>query len=162
PVPLLPAEPDKNETLVIELREQLEVARRALTLKEAEIRTVLAQRDAGITELDSVRQQLASREIAVKELVETGLARETRIRELVVELEVARAQTSGGSDDLKRIKGIGPAFERELRKHGVRSFAQIAAWTEADVDAIAPKIKARAERIRRDNWVGKAAELAGG
>jgi NADH-quinone oxidoreductase subunit E len=37
-------------------------------------------------------------------------------------------------DDLKMIKGIGPVNERELNALGIHTFAQIAAWTPANVD----------------------------
>jgi predicted flap endonuclease-1-like 5' DNA nuclease len=131
-------------------------------MKDAEIRTVLAQRDASITELESVRQKLGARELAVKELEFAVLSRETRIRELEKELEIARAQAGDAGDDLKLIRGIGPAFERELRRLGVCKFSQIAAWTPEDVESISKKIKAKPERVRRDNWIGRAAELAAG
>jgi predicted flap endonuclease-1-like 5' DNA nuclease len=145
----------------MEAQEQLEIARRALSVKDAELRTLLGQRDAGILELEAVRHHLAQRELTVKELEFAVLSRETRIRELEKELESARLQTGEGGDDLKRIRGIGPAFERELKRLGVRTFAQIAAWTAEELETIAKKIKAKPERIRRDNWVARAAELAG-
>jgi predicted flap endonuclease-1-like 5' DNA nuclease len=145
----------------MEVQEQLEIARRALTVKDAELRTLLAQRDAGILELESVRHQLAQRELAVKELEFAALSRDARIRELEKELDTARLHAGDAGDDLKRIKGIGPAFERELKRLGVRTFAQVAAWTAEEVESIAKKIKAKPERIRRDNWVARAAELAG-
>jgi len=145
----------------MEVQEQLDNARRALSAKDAELRTLLAQRDAGILELEAVRHQLAQRDLSMKELEFAALARETRIRELEKELGAARLQAGNAGDDLKRIRGIGPAFERELKRLGVSSFAQIAAWTAEEVESIAKKIKAKPERIRRDNWVGRAAELAG-
>jgi predicted flap endonuclease-1-like 5' DNA nuclease len=146
----------------MEVQEQLENARRALSVKDAELRTLLGQRDAGILELEAVRHQLSQRELAVKELEFAAIARDARIRELEKELDAARLQTGEGGDDLKRIRGIGPAFERELKRLGVRTFAQIAAWTAEEIEAIAKKIKAKPERIRRDNWVARAAELAAG
>jgi predicted flap endonuclease-1-like 5' DNA nuclease len=146
----------------MEAQEQIEIARRALTVKDAEIRTLLAQRDAGILELESIRHQLAQRELAVKELEFGAISREARIRELEKELAALRQKAGDGGDDLKRIRGIGPAFERELKRLGVNKFAQIAAWTPEELESIAKKIKAKPERIRRDNWIARAAELAGG
>ena len=154
--PLAP--PEKNPTA--ELQEQLEAAKRAVTAKEAEVHVIVAQRDARIAELESVRAELAARDFKIEELEVTALAGESRIRELEKELESARATASGQADDLKLIKGIGPGFERELRKLGIHSFAQIAAWSAADIDLIAPKIKAKPDRIRRDEWIQRASELA--
>lgn len=153
---------EKVDERLTELKEQLELAHRAVSAKEGELRTLLTQRDALILELESVRHQLASRELAVKEVEFAALARETRIRELEKELEEARAQAGDAADDLKLIRGIGPGFERELKHLGIRKFAQIAAWTDEDVETIAKKIKAKPERIRRDDWIARAAELARG
>jgi predicted flap endonuclease-1-like 5' DNA nuclease len=131
-----------------------------LSAKEAEIRVIVAQRDARIAELESVRTELGARDLKIKELETALLARETKVTELERELEGARARSGDPVDDLKLIKGIGPAFERELKRLGVHTFAQIAAWTPADIDEIAPKIKARVERIKRDDWVKRAADFA--
>jgi predicted flap endonuclease-1-like 5' DNA nuclease len=155
---LAPPAPDK--AALLELQEQLEILRRALSARDTELRTVLGQRDAGLLELDSLRQKLASRELSVKELEFAALSRDARIRELEKELESARQQAAKAGDDLKRIRGIGPAFERELKRLGVHSFAQIAAWTPDELEKIAKKIKAKPERIRRDDWIARAAELA--
>jgi predicted flap endonuclease-1-like 5' DNA nuclease len=155
---LPPPAPDKAPLL--ELQEQLEILRRALSARDAELRTVLGQRDAGLLELESLRQKLASRELNVKELEFVALSRDARIRELEKELESAQQQAAKAGDDLKRIRGIGPAFERELKRLGVHSFAQIAAWTPDELEKIAKKIKAKPERIRRDDWITRAAELA--
>ena len=43
---------------------------------------------------------------------------------------------AAGSDDLKQLSGVGPALEKKLHAAGVTTFAQIAAWTDADVAAI--------------------------
>jgi len=157
--PLPPAVIER--TPLVEVQEQLDSARRALVAKDAELRTILAQRDATLLELEAARHQLQQRDLSVKSLEFDALSREARIRELEKELGEARLKAGSAGDDLKRIKGIGPAFERELRRLGVDSFAQIAAWTPADIESIAKKIKAKPERIRRDNWIGPAAELAG-
>jgi predicted flap endonuclease-1-like 5' DNA nuclease len=142
------------------VEEQLELARRTIAAKDAEIRALVAQRDARIAELESLRNQLAARELNLREFEFAAMSHDAKVRELEKELETARMQGGQSADDLKLIRGIGPAFERELKRNGVHTFAQIAGWTPADIDAIAPKIKARAERIKRDNWVQRAAELA--
>ena len=144
---------------IAELQEQLELTKRTLAARDAEIRTLLTQRDARIAELEGVKSQLAAREFGIKELEFAVLAKETKVRDLEKELESMRAPGEGPGDDLQLIRGIGRGFERELKRNGVRTFAQIAAWTQADIDEIAPRIKAQAERIRRDGWVQHAGEL---
>jgi large subunit ribosomal protein L21 len=61
-----------------------------------------------------------------------------------------------GTDDLTAIKGIGAVSQERLAGIGVTSFAQIAAWSDDDVDLVATRIKVSAERIRREDWVGQA------
>jgi large subunit ribosomal protein L21 len=144
---------------IAELQEQLDLTKRTLAARDAEIRTLLTQRDARIAELEGVKSQLAAREFAIKELEFAVLAKETKVRDLEKDLESLRAPGEGPGDDLQLIRGIGRGFERELKRIGVRTFAQIAAWTQADIEEIAPRIKAQPERIRRDGWVQHAGEL---
>ena len=69
---------------------------------------------------------------------------------------------AGEPDDLRRIKGVGPKLVALLHSLGVTRYAQIAAWTEADIDRIDPQLGAFAGRIRRDSWVDQAKFLAAG
>lgn len=64
-------------------------------------------------------------------------------------------------DDLKRIKGIGKQNEKRLNSHGVATFAQIAAWTDADQKSWGDKL-AFPGRIEREEWVRQAKLLATG
>ena len=66
-----------------------------------------------------------------------------------------------GADDLKQLSGVGPALEKKLIEAGVTSFAQIAAWTEADVAAMDEKLSFKG-RIEREGWIEQAKELAKG
>ncbi len=69
---------------------------------------------------------------------------------------------SGGADDLKKIKGVGPKLENLLNSLGVTSYAQIAAWDEAEIDRIDTQLGAFEGRIRRDDWPAQARLLAAG
>lgn len=66
------------------------------------------------------------------------------------------------TDDLARIKGVGPKLVSRLHELGVTRFAEIAAWSEADVDRIDAQLGRFEGRIRRDDWVGQARLLAAG
>jgi predicted flap endonuclease-1-like 5' DNA nuclease len=66
----------------------------------------------------------------------------------------------GEADDLRRIKGVGPKLVALLNGLGVTTYAQIAAWTEADIDRIDPQLGAFSGRIRRDSMVEQAKLLA--
>jgi predicted flap endonuclease-1-like 5' DNA nuclease len=66
----------------------------------------------------------------------------------------------GAGDDLRRIKGVGPKLAALLQGLGVTTYAQIAAWSEADIDRIDAQLGTFAGRIRRDSWVEQAKFLA--
>lgn len=72
-----------------------------------------------------------------------------------------KAEAAAGADDLKALSGVGPALEKKLHDAGVTTFAQIAAWTEADVAAMDEKLSFKG-RIEREGWIAQAAELAKG
>ena len=73
--------------------------------------------------------------------------------------EAPKADAAG--DDLKALSGVGPALEKKLHAAGVTSFAQIAAWTEADIADFDEKLSFKG-RIEREGWVEQAKELAKG
>lgn len=65
-------------------------------------------------------------------------------------------------DDLTRLKGVGPRLAEQLRAMGVTSFAQVAAWDDAEIDRIDARLGRFQGRIRRDDWPGQARFLASG
>ena len=69
-------------------------------------------------------------------------------------------QRAAKADDLKLIDGIGPKLEQVLNAKGIRSFAQIAAWTEEDITRFDAELGFNG-RIARDDWTGQAKVLAG-
>ena len=71
------------------------------------------------------------------------------------------AAASGDADDLKKLSGVGPVLETKLIEAGVTSFAQIAAWTDKDVETFDEKLSFKG-RIEREGWVDQAKELAKG
>ena len=60
------------------------------------------------------------------------------------------------SDDLKQIRGVGPALERFLHKRGVFWFSQVATWSQADIDKFEFLLPNFGGRIQRENWVRSA------
>ena len=73
--------------------------------------------------------------------------------------EAPKAAAAEGSDDLKKLSGVGPALEKKLNAAGVTSFAQIAAWTPEDVAAMDEQLSFKG-RIDREGWVEQAKKLA--
>ncbi|MEE2944536.1 MAG: 50S ribosomal protein L21 [Pseudomonadota bacterium] len=71
----------------------------------------------------------------------------------------AAAPAAEGADDLKKLSGVGPALEKKLLEAGVTTFAQIAAWGEAEIAEFDEKLSFKG-RIEREGWVEQAKELA--
>ena len=64
-----------------------------------------------------------------------------------------------GADDLKKISGIGSVLEQTLNEQGVFHFDQIAGWDEANLAWI-DEHWGCGNKVRRDNWISQAKELA--
>jgi predicted flap endonuclease-1-like 5' DNA nuclease len=73
--------------------------------------------------------------------------------------ESTTAPINGSRDNLKAIKGIGPAIEKTLNEMGIFSYRQIAEMSEYDIDRIAKRLKGFRSRIYREDWIGQARDL---
>lgn len=67
--------------------------------------------------------------------------------------------SDAASDDLKAIKGVGPAIEKTLNDLGIFRFNQIAEMSEYDIDRVAQQLKGFRSRIYREDWIGQARDL---
>jgi predicted flap endonuclease-1-like 5' DNA nuclease len=108
---------------------------------------------------DRLRLTVRLRDDRIRELEQ--IARELRTRADALVAQLAKAHEQEPADDLKRIRGIGPSYERALHENGVTSFAQIADWTREDIERIALRLRTAPARILRGGWVERARELAG-
>lgn len=68
--------------------------------------------------------------------------------------------TPAQPDNLRAIKGVGVKIEEALNEAGITRFEQIAAWDDEKIDELANRIGRGAARIRGDDWVGQAKQLA--
>lgn len=66
---------------------------------------------------------------------------------------------NGSRDDLKQIKGVGPAIEKTLNELGIFRFDQIADMSEYDIDRVANRLRGFRSRIYREDWIGQARDL---
>jgi predicted flap endonuclease-1-like 5' DNA nuclease/ribosomal protein L9 len=62
-------------------------------------------------------------------------------------------------DDLKKIKGVGPAIEKTLNEMGISRFDQIAQMSEYEIERVAHRRKGFRSRIYREDWIGQARNL---
>ncbi|TGY88812.1 50S ribosomal protein L21 [Marinicauda algicola] len=73
----------------------------------------------------------------------------------------AASKKAAAGDDLKALTGIGPALEQKLIEAGVTSYAQIASWTEADLDRLDAEISGLKAKAEKGDWINEAKGLAG-
>lgn len=85
--------------------------------------------------------------------------KKTPVKKAAPKVEASKADA--GADDLKKLSGVGSALEKKLHAAGVTTFAQVAAWTDADVAAIDEQLSFKG-RIEREGWIEQAKELAKG
>ena len=62
--------------------------------------------------------------------------------------------------ELRRIKGIGPKYEKALREAGITTLAQVAAMTDDDLARIAGLLAVPVERVRKLGWPEAARALS--
>ena len=73
----------------------------------------------------------------------------------------AKKAAKSDGDDLSQISGVGPVIVGKLNDAGITTFAQIAAWNDADVEAIEEKLSFKG-RVGREDWIAQAKVLAKG
>ena len=68
-------------------------------------------------------------------------------------------QNASGKDDLKAIRGIGPAIEKKLNNAGIYTFAALAGLTRAELENI---LGSQIKRLQDENdLIAQAKQLAG-
>lgn len=70
------------------------------------------------------------------------------------------APAAPAADDLTRMKGVGPRLAERLGSVGITSFAQLAALTPEEADALDARLGDFQGRIHRDRWIEQASFLA--
>lgn len=96
----------------------------------------------------------------VKAAIGAGSVAGTASSEAVAPKSKAPADApTEAADDLKKLSGVGPALEKKLVEAGVTSYAQIAAWTDEEVEKLDADQPFKG-RIAKEGWVAQAKELA--
>jgi predicted flap endonuclease-1-like 5' DNA nuclease len=74
--------------------------------------------------------------------------------------KAAAERASEAVDDLTQLTGIGPKLAAALAARGIRTFAQLADWTEEQAQAFDSELSLKG-RVARDAWIAQARRLAG-
>jgi len=132
------------------------VLERARLESEAARRKVEAERDSLYARLSKLDPEAGGMAVPARRasLPRTRAGRRRNARPLAA--EAVSAAVALESDDLTRIKGIGPTFEARLNEMGYRTYLDLARWTSEDLDALGRGLGAR---IRLKEWSERAAEL---
>ena len=123
---------------------------------------------SGVVRIGELEAQLRERDQTIVRLIDNLRAEEamraSEIARLEAMLEKALVQPAPAPktvepDDLKEVYGIGPVLEKRLNRLGISTFAQIARWSDDDIDSIEPQLDTIQGRIRREGWVPDARRL---
>lgn len=161
------ASPDESERMrarVKDLEAQLERARQRAETAEAErdrARALAGELEARLDRTELLDPEVPGQLEELREAKNKIIELTQKLAHLEQELSESLAWDAPAGDDLKRIPGIGPKYERALNELGVRTFAQIAAWTTDDIARFSAKLKLHRSRIEKAGWVGEAQKLAG-
>ena len=112
------------------------------------------------------RQDLTS--VTIREILRGG-AKPSKKAAAPMNAEAAPATLMGSAalaegvsaDDISLIAGIGPKLLKGLNDMGITTLAQIAAWTDADVERVETELK-QTGRVAREEWIEQAKELLAG
>ena len=74
-------------------------------------------------------------------------------------LSKAKKRPKKKTDNIKKINGIGPVFEKKLHAAGINSFAHIAKWSDEDAERFDRELELGG-RPQREEWVANAIILA--
>jgi NADH-quinone oxidoreductase subunit E len=129
---------------------------RAAEAKAAEAKP--AQAKAAPAQISNGKSETAREDALTPEPPEAG---GSIFPEADEEQATGAAVPPSGPEDVRRIAGIGTRFEAALRKQGITSIRQIAAWSDADVRQVAKALKIPKSRIVKGGWIEAAREMIG-
>jgi predicted flap endonuclease-1-like 5' DNA nuclease len=154
------SERDKLKVDTNRLNTELEACGSALASLERQ----LADTKAGSSSAASITTSVAAASpasAAPKKPVLLASAKPSKVKAGKTVAAKARTEKSSDRDNLRRLIGIGPVNERRLNEHGITTFAQIAAWSAADIKSLEEYLQFDG-RIKRERWVQQAKLLAAG
>jgi predicted flap endonuclease-1-like 5' DNA nuclease len=73
--------------------------------------------------------------------------------------EAAPTEPQADNSPLRKVRGIGRRYAKQLEALGVVNVKQIAAWTNADINRVAAQLRIQPSRIKREGWIEQARAL---
>jgi predicted flap endonuclease-1-like 5' DNA nuclease len=96
----------------------------------------------------------------VEVVTEAAAEREAYVEIFAEAARDAELDAETAADDLTQLTGIGPKLAAALAARGIRTFAQLADWTEEQAEAFDAELSLKG-RVARDAWIAQARRLAG-
>ncbi len=125
------------------------VAKKAVAKKAAPKKTAARK--------TAVKKPVARKAVKTKAPVAKKVAKKAVTPEVDDNGRLARA--AGKADDLKMLKGVGPALEKKLNQNGIFHYWQIAALRKVQIQALESDL-GYPGRVTRDAWKAQARVLA--
>lgn len=113
------------------------------------------------SKLSAKKKASAAEAPVAKAAAETKAAKAAPKAESAPKAAPSAAAAPAGNDDLTKLTGVGPAFAKKLNEAGVTSFAQIAAWDEAEIERLDGEVSGLKGKAEKGDWVAEAKTLAG-
>jgi predicted flap endonuclease-1-like 5' DNA nuclease len=133
---------------------------RQLEQLRKELGELKALHDGATAEIAQLKQESirTEQDLVEKDAVLTRVAQKKHL----LDYDSFGKATAADKQDLKLISGIGPFIEQKLNALDIFTFAQIASFSDKDVDTVTEAIEFFPGRIERDNWIPQAKELMKG
>lgn len=97
---------------------------------------------------------------AKKKKSKTEVLKEVASKRETIDYGLIGTALEAEKEDLKVIKGIGPFIEQKLHALGIYTYRQIAAFDDNIIEKVTAALEAFPGRIKRDDWMGQARDLA--
>ncbi|GEP43345.1 hypothetical protein [Brevifollis gellanilyticus] len=169
PKPKAPKETKKSSKAVVDAQTTLARLETDLNAKQTLLNAVKQEQEEWQRRVATLREKgkdpaglgLAQKSLARAESdvsVAANAVAHLQHQQTALRHSLEQAATITQDDDLTQIKGIKAVLKDQLHVFGVRSFQQIAAWSDDDVEAFS-ELLAFKDRAKRDEWVKQAQEL---
>ncbi len=157
-------DPDQA-TVMARLREDMGAMRENLATRDRQVLDLELQTKDSDARVQELEGRLESWKHRVQPLTrklkeQRNTIRQYREARATPGKPVPETESSGANDNLKKIRGIGPALERRLHRHGIHRYEQIAELSEQELIEIAEQLAIAPNLAQRDRWIEQARDLA--
>ena len=73
--------------------------------------------------------------------------------------EKATTEATSTSDDLKKISGVGPVFEKELNSRGIHTYQQLIDLSADEIEKLGEEVDGITREMVEEDWIPQAKEL---